>query len=519
MPDHGAARGSGVSVCPALPWRRTQICGLTRNRGAEKSIGAGECIAVGDGFPFPAPLSAKRMILELRSFLSALLRGWVILLIAIVLGLGAAVGHVMTANPTYQSTARLYVNVVSASNIGDLAQANALSQQIAANYAELAVTPYVLRRAATKSGLPVSAASLASSVTAVVTANTAFINITATSTTPQTAATVAESVSQSLIVVASGLSAQSSSKGASLRLTEVQPASVPDMPSVGSLRSELPLGALIGLIVGSAVVILRERLSGRFQSGSHIATVTDSEIVGMLPTDRRARRGRALALPKRSPLRFEALRSVRTAIQGLGLLSEHGSTIAVTSSVPGEGKSSTVAGLAVAIAASGRTVVVVEGDLRRPRVGRMFDLPAGPGLTEMLAGQNTLAEVLQVTADPRISVLRSGSLCDRADELIESAALEPLLSDLTADGAIVLLDTPPLLALSDAASIARRADHVLLVAGAPVVHERDVIRALAVLRQVQVQVAGVVVNRVPRLWADSTVRAYSGYATAGRGRR
>lgn len=454
--------------------------------------------------------------MELRLFLSNLARGWYILLAAVLLGLLGGLVHAATTQPVFVSNARLLVNVRSAASITDLVQANALSQQLAANYAQLAGTRYVLDRAATQAGVGVTAAELETQVTAVAVENTAFVNVTAQADSAQSAAKIANAVSSSLIVASLTLAQDNSSANSTLELEAVQPANTPLLPSGGSLASELPLGGAIGLLVGVVIVLLRERFDTRFRSADRVAVVTNADVLGAMPNDRTAKTVPALALAASSPERYETFRSLRTALDGQGMLPSGGGIIAVTSSVPAEGKSSTVAGLAVAIAATGRKVVVVEADLRRPTVAKAFGVEAGPGLTDVLLGKETAEAVLQqVGPDDHIGVLRAGSTVLSSSELFESAALATLLDELKQESTTVLVDTPPLLALSDAASLARHADRVILVVGAPVAKQGEVTRALAVLRRVKVSISGVVLNRVPRFWPDTSIGDYSGYTEAG----
>lgn len=454
--------------------------------------------------------------MELRLFLSNLARGWYILLAAALFGLLAGLLHAATTQPLYVSNAQLLVNVRSAASINDLAQANSLSQQLAANYAQLAGTRYVLDRAAKQADVGVTAVELGGEVTAVAVENTAFVNITAQADSARAAARIADAVSSSLIVASRTLAQDNSSANSTLELEAVQPANTPLLPSGGSLASELPLGGAIGLLVGVVIVLLRERFDTRFRSANRVAVVTNADVLGAMPNDRTAKTVPALALPAKSPARYETFRSLRTALDGQGMLPSDGGIIAVTSSVPGEGKSSTVAGLAVAIAATGRDVVVVEADLRRPTVSKAFGVDFGPGLTDVLLGKETADTVLQqVGPDDHIKVLRAGSAVLSSSELFETEALATLLDELKQGSTTVLVDTPPLLALSDAASLARHADRVVLVVGATVAKEGEVERALAVLRRVKVAVSGVVVNRVPRFWPDSGVGDYSAYKEVG----
>jgi succinoglycan biosynthesis transport protein ExoP len=456
------------------------------------------------------------MNVELRLFLSNLIRSWYIVVAMMLIGLAVAGAHFAATEPAYSSSARLQVVARSTADVNNAAQAQTLAVQLAVTYAQLAGTDLVLAPAAKRSGEDVTVTDLAASVTSVATDSTPFITVTATAGSAAGAARIAEAVAQELIVATNSGSGGSSA----LSLREVQPAGTPATPITGSLQSELPLGAAIGLILGIVVVLLRDRFDTRFRGLGGVQAATGVDVLGTLPADPRGRNVPAVSMAERSSERYEAFRSLRTALSGQGLLPEGGSVLAVSSAVVEEGRTSVVAGLAVAIAASGREVVVVDADLRRARVARVLGVEPGPGLAEVLAGTATVESVLQdVPQTERVRLLRAGSAGPGSGELFESQEYATLLTELRGEATVVLVDSPPLLAVADAAAIARHSDHVLLVVGAPVVKEREVQSALAVLHQVQIMVAGIVVNRMPRVWADSGVSGYRSASNDARGSR
>lgn len=448
--------------------------------------------------------------MELRLFLSALARGWWILVSTVLIGLIGAGGHAALQQPQYQSSAKLLLHVVSATGVDQLTQANSLITQVIGNYAEIAGTPYVLDRAAERSSRGLSAGQLGGMVNVSVSGATAFLIVDASGSSADDAEDAATSVARSLIASSSDVVPETKGSGA-LELTLVQSASPAVQTVGGSPVTEALIGALIGLILGAAIVVLRERMHARFDSVSRIAGVTGATVIATIPDDRRARSTPVHLLRERSPARFEAFRSLRAAVEGIGLSPEGGVSIAVTSSIAGEGRSSVVAGLAVAIAATRRDVVVIEADAQRRGVARMLGVDAETGLNDVLTGVSDLEDVLVDGAEEHVRVLPAGTPVPIAGELVGSQAMSRVIESLTGSGAVVLIDTPPVLAMASVATIAQRTDHLLFVVGATRVREREAERATEVLRRVQVQVSGVVVNGVPRLWADSNVQAYSTY--------
>jgi capsular exopolysaccharide synthesis family protein len=177
-------------------------------------------------------------------------------------------------------------------------------------------------------------------------------------------------------------------------------------------------------------------------------------------------------------------------------------TILVTSATPGEGKSTTLANLAIAFAQTGATVCAVDADLRRPVLAKLFDLDNWAGLTTALIGQTPLDEVLRPSTIPGLTLLSSGPVPPNPAELLGSARMAELLAELTSRFEIVLIDSPPVLAVADAAVLAPRLDGVVMVVRAKGVDRRQVSRAKEALAAVKARLLGVVLTAVPSAGKD-----------------
>lgn len=191
----------------------------------------------------------------------------------------------------------------------------------------------------------------------------------------------------------------------------------------------------------------------------------------------------------------EAFRSLRTNLQYAALGSTL-RTLTVTAPGPDEGKSSVVANLAVAIAQGGSRVLAVGADLRRPALHRAFGLSHHVGLTSVLMGRVPLHEAVQHVDRWSLDVLPSGPLPPNPAELLGSRQMAALLEEMKQRWEMVLLDTPPVVALSDAALVAARTDGVLLVVSSHHTPRDIVVAARRQLEQVGARILGVVMNRV-----------------------
>ncbi|GAA4753484.1 polysaccharide biosynthesis tyrosine autokinase [Amnibacterium soli] len=450
--------------------------------------------------------------MDLRLFLSTVVRGWLVIVACVVLGLLLTGIAARGQTPAYQATTRLLLDVQSAANLNDLAQANSITQQVIGNYAQLAQTSPVLERAASASGLRVEAAQLSSAVTATVPDGTSFLDVTASWRTPDGAASIADGVAEGLIAESRDLTSSSSRTQARLVLTVVQPAIRPSVAVNSGLAQQLLIGGVVGAIVGLALVLLRQRMDPMFQSVSQIVDVTGRPVVGTVSRDRRRSRG---DLIRSSPPRSDAFRSLRAALIGVGAIPNRddvGTSIAVTSASSREGRTSVAFGLASALAVARRDVVVIETDLAHAQYAGELSMEPEPGLVQVLSGECTLDAALRTTSREGLHVLVVGANDPAAVDLVESDAMRQVLDSLQQRGWTVIIDTPPLLATSHAGVLALDAESVLLVIDANDAREREVRRGLAVLEQMGVSAPRVVVNDIPAIWGDSVARARGAYS-------
>ena len=176
----------------------------------------------------------------------------------------------------------------------------------------------------------------------------------------------------------------------------------------------------------------------------------------------------------------------------------------VTSSGEGEGKSTTVANLAVCFAQADRAVLLIDTDLRRPVINTLFRQPATPGLSSYLAGDALLEAIIQKTSVPNLSIMASGPTPPNPAELVGSRRMRELLDAASERFDMVLLDSPPVLAVSDAGALAPMVDGVLLVVGSGLAARLALRRAKEAIQAVQGRIVGAVLNRF-----DASAHGYS----------
>lgn len=197
-------------------------------------------------------------------------------------------------------------------------------------------------------------------------------------------------------------------------------------------------------------------------------------------------------LNPKSPI-SEQYRTIRTNIQFSSVDKEIRS-ILVTSSGPTEGKSTTVANLAVVFAQQGKTVLLIDSDLRKPTVHYTFNLTNTFGLTNVLAKQANLKDTMVQTDEKNLYVLPSGPIPPNPAELLGSKAMEDLMENVLQEFDIVLFDTPPVLAVTDAQILANRCDGTILVVSSGKTEIEQAVKAKEALLSVNATILGTVLN-------------------------
>jgi capsular exopolysaccharide family len=445
--------------------------------------------------------------MDQRAFWLLMRRRW-IAIVAFGL-LGAIVGSVyaLTATPQYVAESELFVAAVGADNTADLAQGSSYSQQQARNYAVVATRQAVLEPVVKTLGLNTSTATLGNEVSASVPLNTSLISISVTDTSPARAAAVANAVATSLTNVVIDLVPKRSDGTSPVRLETVQHADVPKFPASPNARLSLLLGVIAGLVLGVVLVVLRELVGAKVRTPEQVKQQFDLSVLGSVAYDRGAVNRPIVAPDQNLSLRAEEFRQIRTNLHFVHA-GDRNKVFVITSSVPGEGKSSTAVNLAATIASSGNSVALIEADLRNPSLGAYLDLEDSIGLTTVLAGDVDVDEALQTWGPDGMQVLLAGQIPPNPSELLGSAATEKLITSLRARFDVLIIDTPPLMPVTDAAIVARMFGGAILVVGCGKVEVHVLRKTIEALTASGAPILGAIANLTPLARRERYQRAY-----------
>jgi len=444
--------------------------------------------------------------MELHDYLAIMRKRWVSMLLVAALVVAVAMAATLLATPTYQAKSQVFVSVSTGGNTADLLQGSNFTQNRVKSYSDMVTSPRVLTPVIEQLGLKATPDQLATSITSDSPLDTVLINITVTSTSPRMASDVANAAADSLGTQVTALEKPTGSQPSPVRISTLRTATVPTAPATPKPARNIGLGLVLGLLLGFGLALLRETLDTRVRSEADVERVTDASVIARIGYDDDATRHPLIVQSNPHSHRSEAFRSLRTNLQFLDI-ADRPKTIVVTSALPGEGKTTTAINLAITLADAGARVALVDADLRRPSIAEYMGLEGEVGLTTVLIGQVDVQDAVQPWGQSNLHVLPSGQVPPNPSELLGSASMATLLETLAGKYDMVLIDTPPLLPVTDAVILAKITGGALVVAGADTLHRQQLAAGLGSLEAVGARVLGVVLNRLKDKQGD----AYSYY--------
>lgn len=421
---------------------------------------------------------------------------WIVVVSVTLVAVIGAAAMWWARPPEYTARLTLYVSAQSADTPNAAYQGSLLSEQRVSSYVELIGRPRVSQEVVRDLGLAESPEAVAGRITASSAPDSVLIDVAVVDRSPETAAAIANAVGGVFTALVAEIE-QPSTPGTAPPVVArvVQPATVPDTPSSTSLPVGLALGALIGLAAGAGLGLVRSATDTSIKSPDALREATGAPNLGTIAYDPDVpRRPLTVHEDPHSP-RSEAFRQLRTSLRFVDV-DRPRKVVLVTSSLPGEGKSTSLCNLAIATAAADTRVLVVEADLRRPKVAELLGVEGSAGLTDILTGRAQSHQVVQRWGG-MFDVLASGPLPPNPSELLASRQMTELLEAFRERYDMVLLDAPPLLPVTDAAAVARATDGAILVCRFKQTTRDQVGRAVEVLRTVSAPLLGTVFTMVP----------------------
>lgn len=435
--------------------------------------------------------------MTLSDFLRLVRRSWLLILTATFAVGAAAAATALITPPTYHASAQMYVSVqTSMPDVNDLAQGSNAAQQKVNSYVRVVRSASVLQPVIDDLHLHTTVAELADVVTAQADVDSVLLEIGVDDGDPKQAARITAGITKSFTDVVTGLLEKPTAGGPSLvRIETVQPPIVPEVPSSPNLPKYVALGLAFGLALGIAAALVRQTLDSKVRTRDDVERVTSVPVLGAIGFDASATTNPLVVQSDPRNPRAEAFRSLRTNVQFVELDQQRRS-FTITSALPSEGKSTTAANLAITMAESGARVVLVDADLRRPRVAEIMGVEGSVGLSDLLIGHAELDDVTLPWGRGGLSVLPAGQIPPNPSELLGGVAMHALVEQLTAEYDVVIFDAPPLLPVTDAAILSRVTGGGMVISSAGKATQKQLAAALDALDSVGGKALGIIMTMV-----------------------
>ncbi|MGS0683831.1 polysaccharide biosynthesis tyrosine autokinase [Nakamurella sp. GG22] len=445
--------------------------------------------------------------MEIRGWMRALRKYWWIVLLTTILAVGVGAVLTLRTPAQYASTVTFFVRT-PADQIGGAYQGDQFAQKRVNSYVQLMQSQRLADLVLAETQVDLTGPEITSRISAKGDLNTVLLTATVTDSNPGRSLDLAQSVSRKFVDLVSTLETPPGSITPSVTIEVTSAAALDTDPVAPRPLLNLGLALMVGLALGSALAVMRELMDTSVRTIETLRDVTQRSVLAVVPFDELAKKAPLIVNSHARSVRAESFRQLRTNLQFVDVDNPI-KVVVVTSSVPNEGKSSTATNMAASFAEAGRKVLLIEGDLRRPRVAEYLGIEGAIGLTNVLAGQVNVDEVLQRWGRGGLTVLPSGSIPPNPSELLGSQNMADLIKSMRSVFDITIIDTPPLLPVTDGAIAASMADGAILVVRHGKTSRNQVASATATLEAVDARLLGSVINMMPTRGAEAY--GYSGY--------
>jgi capsular exopolysaccharide synthesis family protein len=449
--------------------------------------------------------------MDLRTYLAALRKSWWIILATALLGVAAGAALFVSTPPTYASTVDFYVSTPSTAGV---------SAQSGSQFAQGRVNSYIVllsseelgERVVDSTGVQLKPLEVANKVTATTELNTVTVTATVTDGSAQRSLQIAQGVADEFPKLVDQLDNQGRSNP-TVVINVVSGPTLISTPVAPDWRRYLAVGLGAGLVLGLVIAILRELLDTSIRTPEMAQRIVGAPVIGTITYDSDTKKSPLIVGANSSSLRAESYRQLRTNLQFISA-ARAADVILVTSTLPLEGKTTTSVNLALSFVEFGERVLLIDADLRRPKVAEYLDLEGGVGLTNVLAGQVRLDEAIQPWGTDGLSLLASGTTPPNPSELLGSPRMAEIVDVLRSQYDKIIIDSPPVLPVTDAVVASALAEAVVFVVRSGRTSRVQVANAARALQGVNAEVVGTVLNMKKQTRSERRSYGGNGYYRA-----
>jgi capsular exopolysaccharide synthesis family protein len=433
--------------------------------------------------------------MTLQDYFQSLKSHWIVIVVLMVIGAGSAYGYSQFIDPEYRAEAQVMVIPTRGESTTELVQGSNYVQSLVQTYTLLVSSPTVLDPVIDELGIDETPNRLARRVDVNVPLNTVVIEIGVTDADGESAADAANAIADELANAVADVSPVSADGAPAVRIETISPARTPTVPISPNTRLNVAVGAAAGIALGVLFAVLRRRFATRITTARTLAEATDVALLGEIPEASDTHTIARIIRSQPDGRVAEAMRQVAASLKFVDV-DKNRRVILVTSCSAQEGKSSVSLGLALTLAEGGRSVLFIEADLRRPSTATYTQLEGSVGLTTVLIGDVELAEAVQQWGRPGLDILTAGAQPPNPGQLLSSGGLHRIVDEARDAYDYVIIDTAPVLSVSDALWLSTMADGTLFVVRSNRTKAADLARALGSLESTRTPVLGIVLNGI-----------------------
>ncbi len=437
-----------------------------------------------------------------RDYLRVARRHWLLLLASVAVALGVALVVNLNTTPVYAARVTFFFSTPGV-GASDLYPASMFNTSRLSTYAKLLTSDEVATPLAGTPGIDLTPQEVRDAISSETVADTVMMEVSVEDQDRNRALLLLTRVTQRFRNSVEELERPAPTEPSTVKVTVVTGPALDEEPVAPNTMNNFALATVTGLVVGAIGSVGREVADHTVRTGEALQVLTSAPVLAQVPMD-----PGGPFVSSSTSARTEALREVRTQVQ-CAAATNSVKTLAVTSAVPGEGRSATACGLALLFAEAGQRVLIVDAELRHPRLAAFLGREDAAGLSTVLDGTAMLEQVLQPWG-AGLWLLASGRTPPNPSELLSSPRMTELVDDVRKKFDVVIFDCPPLLPVTDAAVIAARADGTLLVVRARRTTSTQVTQAIRALHAVNASMLGCVLNMVTHKGPDA-VPAYDTY--------
>jgi capsular exopolysaccharide synthesis family protein len=391
-------------------------------------------------------------------YLAALRRSWPLLVVMMILGAGAGAAIVRITPATYVATVGFYVSTPKTEGANPQST-DQFARSRVSSYVELLTSEQLARLVVDTTRTDLTPAQVSREIRASAPANTVTLNATVTDTSADRSLLIAHGIADNFGKLVDELD-NAGRADAIVVISVISEPALDSQPTAPDPALWIGGGTVIGLLIGLAITVVRRLADTSLRTSKAAEQLLGAPIIGKIAYSRQARRSPLTIGEEPSSVRIESYRLLRVNLQHTAGSAK---VILMTSAIAHEGTTTTAANLALAFLELGERVLLIDANLRRPASADLLELPREPGLSNVLAGQVALARAIRRWGTSRLALLASGSIPPNPSKLLSSARMSDLMVSLRRSYDKIIIDTPPVLPVTDALIVSSQADAVLLL--------------------------------------------------------